>query len=321
MNDLQEEIILSICIPTYNRKEFLEKAVKSVLAVYRPQIEIMISDNCSSDDTENYCRNLVSENPQIKYIRNSTNIGPDGNFLQLLQKANGKYIQILSDDDEVRCADIDNFLLFLSKNDFSLGEFYAVVKGRESTVPVKANKIYKDSEICDFIKEHGIFLTFVSSLLFSREAFLKIENPERFLNTNLLQTHLAAETLKSGGAADIFDYFISATQNTSGGYNFYEVFIKNWRSVLFETMRNVGIPKRFLRQQFARDLRFPFPYLVKEKAIGINFVTKPKWRYFKYSFCYPYGIFVILPILLMPKFMVRFLYFIYCKIKHKGKSE
>ena len=113
----EENFLLSVCIPTYNRRACLECAVNSVLAIYRPQIEIIISDNCSDDDTEVFCRELVAAHPQIRYIRNASNIGPDGNFLQLLRSAQGKYIQLLSDDGEVRCLDIDRFLSFLRENE------------------------------------------------------------------------------------------------------------------------------------------------------------------------------------------------------------
>lgn len=113
-----KDIILSVCIPTYNRRYFLEEAVESVLKIYRPGMEILISDNCSSDETQNYCRNMKEKYPFIRYNRNEKNIGPDGNFLWLLKNARGKYVQILSDDDTVDCNDIDAFLEYLSNEQF-----------------------------------------------------------------------------------------------------------------------------------------------------------------------------------------------------------
>ena len=310
--------ILSVCIPTYNRRADLELAVKSALAVWRPEIEILISDNCSGDETELYCRELVEKYPQVRYNRNAENIGPDGNFLFLLQNANGKYIQILSDDDEVRCADIDGFLEFLRNNDFALGELYTTMKDAETPPEKSENHLYTEKEICSFVCAHGVNLTFVSALLFNRECFRKIDKPEQYKFTNLLQTHLAAAMLEfDKRTADINSYYVSATRNLSGGYNIYEVFIKNWREVVLGTMLRAGLPKRFLKKQFRRDLPFSYRYLVLEKAKGIEFRTKPKWRYFKYSLCYGYGWFVVLPTLLTPKFIVKVSYRLYRKIKHK----
>lgn len=315
--DKNSNYILSICIPTFNRRNYLEKAVESVLKIYNPEIEIIISDNCSEDDTKDYCENLIKQYPFIKYNRNKENLGPDRNFLTLFQLATGKYVQILSDDDEVRCKNIEKFLDFLRDEEFCLGELYSITNDGSPLHEInEQNRVYQEDEICDFIETCGINLTFVSALLFNKNYFLEVENPQQFVNSYLLQSHLAMAMLKfCKKTAMIYDYYCCATPNTSGGYNIYEIFVKNWKMVLCVTAAKSGISKKFLKKQFGRDLVFAKRYLVLEKRSGIKFRTDHKFRYFKYSFSYAYGIFVILPILLMPRFLVRFLYRIYKQIK------
>jgi len=94
--------LLSICIPTYNRapylKESLARLVEELLAT-GGDVEVVISDNCSTDETESVCRAFVAQVPdKIVYVRQQTNIGPSDNFTYLLSHARGKFIKFQNDN-------------------------------------------------------------------------------------------------------------------------------------------------------------------------------------------------------------------------------
>jgi len=76
----------------------LARAVDSALSQLDVRVEIIVSDNNSSDATLQVMKNYEG-NPNIRYIRNSLNIGPVANYNQCLNLANGKYFMILGDDD------------------------------------------------------------------------------------------------------------------------------------------------------------------------------------------------------------------------------
>lgn len=99
--------IVSVLIPTYNRVAFLKEAIDSVCAQTFEDVEILILDNCSTDNTAE----LVTKygDPRIRYIRNDSNLGMVGNHNKALEVARGKYIYVFSDDDVM--SDIDNLLL------------------------------------------------------------------------------------------------------------------------------------------------------------------------------------------------------------------
>jgi glycosyltransferase involved in cell wall biosynthesis len=101
------EPIVSVMMPTYNRAAFLKEAVDSVLAQSFSDFEILILDNCSTDNTHA----VVSEytDSRIRYIVNSSNLGMIGNHNKALEAARGKYIYVFSDDDIM--SDVDNLLL------------------------------------------------------------------------------------------------------------------------------------------------------------------------------------------------------------------
>ena len=62
-------MLVSICLPTFNRSNSLKKAIKNILAQSFSEIEILISDNCSTDETFSFCQTLIKENEKIKYFR------------------------------------------------------------------------------------------------------------------------------------------------------------------------------------------------------------------------------------------------------------
>lgn len=91
--------LVSVVIPTYNRKIMLKKAIDSVLIQDYENIEVIVSDNASTDGTnfmmEGYCKKYS----HIKYIRHSENIGAVQNGYRAYQEVSGKYCMILCDDD------------------------------------------------------------------------------------------------------------------------------------------------------------------------------------------------------------------------------
>ncbi len=93
--------ILSICIPTYNRCEKLNRLIKNIeqeINGIEDQVEVCISDNCSTDDTENIV-NVWQKKLPIIYLRNSKNIGFDLNVINVTNMATGRYIWFSGNDD------------------------------------------------------------------------------------------------------------------------------------------------------------------------------------------------------------------------------
>jgi glycosyltransferase involved in cell wall biosynthesis len=90
---------VSIGLPTYNRVELLGKAVDSVLAQTHRDVELIVSDNASTDGTEALCRERAARDDRLRYIRQPVNLGPTANFNAVLEAARGDYFMWLSDDD------------------------------------------------------------------------------------------------------------------------------------------------------------------------------------------------------------------------------
>jgi len=93
-------VLVSIGIPTYNRaSSYLKDALRSAVNQTYKNIEIIVSDNCSSDDTESVVK--AFNDPRIRYYRQKDNIGPLNNRNFCLEQSQGEYFLLLFDDDVI----------------------------------------------------------------------------------------------------------------------------------------------------------------------------------------------------------------------------
>lgn len=93
--------LVSILIPVYDREHLIEEAVLSALNQTYENIEIVIVDNKSTDNTWEVLQRLASQDNRIKIFQNETNIGPVRNWKRCIDEAGGKYGKILFSDDVI----------------------------------------------------------------------------------------------------------------------------------------------------------------------------------------------------------------------------
>lgn len=92
---------LSICIPTYNRAEFLPATLDSIAAQWCDDIELTIADNASTDGTAAIVERYRAMLGRVAYFRQDENRGADANYLKSVELATGEYCWILGSDDPI----------------------------------------------------------------------------------------------------------------------------------------------------------------------------------------------------------------------------
>lgn len=91
--------LLSICIGTYNRAGFLAETLDSIVQQIRDDVEVIIVDGASPDNTIEVVTPYLKEYPQIRYYRELTNSGVDGDYDKAVSYAAGDYCWLMPDDD------------------------------------------------------------------------------------------------------------------------------------------------------------------------------------------------------------------------------
>lgn len=129
--NLQEELI-SICMPTYNRPVQFERALLSVLEQDYPHIEIIVTDDSTTDGVEETIRPYLADK-RITYTRNKPPLGPARNWNQGLQLAAGEYIKILHHDDWLDSPSVLSAFLARFHEDHSIGFVFSACKRRDSS--------------------------------------------------------------------------------------------------------------------------------------------------------------------------------------------
>jgi glycosyltransferase involved in cell wall biosynthesis len=90
---------ISIGMPVYNAEKYLRLALDSLLQQDYADFELIISDNASTDSTQDICGEYVARDSRIRYYRNENNIGASGNHNRVFELASGEYFKWAAHDD------------------------------------------------------------------------------------------------------------------------------------------------------------------------------------------------------------------------------
>ena len=88
--------LISVCIPCHNQAHFLDEAIKSALMQDYPNIEVVVLNDASTDDTEELS---ILEDERVKYLYSSEPSGTGGAFNKAIEASSGKYVVLLCSDD------------------------------------------------------------------------------------------------------------------------------------------------------------------------------------------------------------------------------
>lgn len=319
--------LLTIAIPTYNRKKYLEKALKSIYSQFDERLEVLVSDNCSEDGTQEF---VVANYPDVVYYRNEENVGME-NFKRCYDRARGDFILLLGDDDIIVDGTIKIILDFLQNNKdlrlvflnhtFFIDEFDGTI-GRPFASIHNGNFVTTSKDMFINIARHQ--LTLISCMVLSREAYLRIEKPERYVKNWFLQTCVEFEATKEidaklGIISDICVAQNLPRRNVSANMDVYvDVFVLTEQKVFEEIGVNCGYKKKIMRKIYSDFICKNFPiYILSCKAKNISW-KEPFWRKaYPALKKYPRVWVTIMPAALTPSWLAKMLYVVKHRIMRK----
>ncbi len=123
--------LVTVYIATHNRAGLLTKAISSVLRQTYHNIEIIVADDASSDNTEMVVASLMENHPQIKYIRSDSHRGANYARNQAILAAKGYYVTGLDDDDEMLPERVGRLVNAYDEQDAFVSSTYYIRDGRK----------------------------------------------------------------------------------------------------------------------------------------------------------------------------------------------
>ncbi len=92
---------VSVGMPVYNREKYVGAAIEAHLNQTCTDFELVITDNASTDHSEEICRSFAAKDPRVKYYRNPQNLGASGNYRRCFELSTGEYFRWTPSDDLV----------------------------------------------------------------------------------------------------------------------------------------------------------------------------------------------------------------------------
>ncbi|MCX5848958.1 MAG: glycosyltransferase family 2 protein [Deltaproteobacteria bacterium] len=298
--------LLTIAIPTWNREVFLAQNLEQLSQEGRniwDMIEVLVSDNASSDDTPQVVADAIAGGMPIRYIRNAENIGSDANIAQCFNLAQGKFVLILGDDDLL----IDGALSFLLER-LAIGT-YGVVCLRPYGFESDFRKEYpisggRERIFCDagaFLATIGPLMTLISSCVINKVLLPKID-ARKFCGDNLVQVHLVLRAALAAKENLFVDrYLIAYKRNNSSEYDFSQVFVSNLGAVL-DSCKSFGLTESAILTIEKRLIFAYYPFCILRQRLSKTGDLNATFARFEERFhgCFLYKYWLV-PIIRLPR--------------------
>jgi abequosyltransferase len=229
----QKVPLVSICIPTFNRATYLQNSLNSILMqpeIHTGLVEVVISDNASTDDTEYICKSYTQKSKYIRYYRNDKNLA-DRNFLKVLGYAKGVLRKICNDNIIYNSGSLkffcDQAMKYYEKRPilfFQNGK----CKNRIGSNPEYLN-------FNNFLKYEGYLVTWLLSYSVWDFDYENIKNNTIDENSHLWQVEILARLLGSGRLATIVEGKFASVQRLERknvSYGIFKVFYTDFYAIL-----------------------------------------------------------------------------------------
>lgn len=203
---------LSICIPTYNFAEFIGQTLDSIISQASEEVEIVVGDGASTDNTAEIIQSYQTRFPRLRYSNFGRKGGVDLDIAKTMELANGQYCWLMSADDVLRPGALTRILAELecghaiylfNRTDCDLGM-------REMTCRTWLTEGHGDGvydfsvseELVTYLKNGralGALFSYISSIVVDREKWFRVKGSEPFMGTNYAHVHRLFTIAKAGG--------------------------------------------------------------------------------------------------------------------------
>lgn len=173
---MNNNILLSICMPTYNGGDYLIENLNSLIPQIEKtkfMVELIISDNGTFGPNLNKIENYIrQQNLRIDYVHHTQNTGVRNNFEFAVSRAHGKYVYILGDDDVLAPNFLEIVCELLALDKYSLIYFNFLAGDKDFQNSKLLTRTYQgglfELTFEDFVNRNDFDYTFISALIFLR---------------------------------------------------------------------------------------------------------------------------------------------------------
>jgi glycosyltransferase involved in cell wall biosynthesis len=248
--------LLSICIPTYNRASYLKKSIESIISQKEfidEKVEIIISDNASSDDTQSVVACYTSKYKNIHYFKNEKNVR-DQNFPIVLSEGNG-LLRRLSNDTSIYKPDALYQICKVIENNLQDRPYIFWAEGCG-----KIKEQLKFFNFRDGITDVSFYITAISCFSVWENECIDIKNDISGCELSLWQVRKSLEIMHKADKVLVFNektLNIQPVKNKDISYGLFKVFYNNYFYLLSPYFQNASLVESD-REYLEKDLLYNF---------------------------------------------------------------
>lgn len=312
---------LTIGLPTYNGAkqiaETLEAVVNQISNEISPYVDVLISDNASTDNTKSIIESIQKKsNINIEYVRNSENIGYDKNIDQIFKYSKSDYVWTLADDDVPVTGTIEKILKLIIQHqpDIIILNFDCYDQKLENKMHSMQlpPRITCSTPSSFFKNSHGRYGQ-VSSLIINRKKWM-LANVEDAFGSNYVHIFAVYKIMLSGTAEIIGEPLIKVRLGSENfgvdGDSLIRVATSGIK--LIHLMNSMGHDERIIKELLEQSKSYVLNTVKKSKVIGIKEKTNAAKNLIQ-AYNSPIIWLKYIPIIYMPNF-------IYKIFKNRGKK-
>ena len=230
---------LTVCISTRNRGAFIAATLDSITQQLTEEVELLVLDGASTDDTETILRSYENKYPNLRYIRRNRNEGVDRDYSTAVELSSGEYCWLMTDDDLLRPGALRTVLNAIQRNhslvivdaEVRNTDLSKVLKARQLTIP--EDRLYSPAERDDFFKQVGSHLTFIGCVIIKRSLWLE-RDKEPYFGTLFIHVGVILQSALPGSAYVIAEPLISIRYgNAMWRPRDFEIWMVKWPKLIW----------------------------------------------------------------------------------------
>ncbi len=230
---------LSICIATYNRADVIGQSLESIISQATDDIEIIVADGASSDDTATVVQRYQDRCPILRYYRLPIKGGVDRDYCHAVSFAKGAYCWLLTDDDIIKPGAIKIILELLQRN-YSLIVVNAEVWDRSLSQLLETKHLHLDSDIVYLPSSWEVFfintvayLSFIGAVVIDR-ALWNERIKEPYIGTEFIHIGVIFQKELPNGVFAMAEPCISIRYgNAQWSSRYFEIWMIKWPDLIW----------------------------------------------------------------------------------------
>jgi abequosyltransferase len=255
-------MIISICIATRNRGAFIGATLESIVTQATDEVEIVVLDGASTDNTEEVVRLYQMRFPRLRYFRQDTNLGIDQDFANAVDLAHGEYCWLFSDDDVLKPGAIKivldalqvNYSLVIVNSEVRSADLRTVLESKR--LPFEKDQLYRPCDHDRLLIEVANYLTFIGCVVIKRTLWNARRKEDYFGSCFIHVGVIFQQTLPADALVIARPLILIRYANASWLARYFEVWMFKWPNLIWSFVAFPGsIKLRVCRKEPWRSPR------------------------------------------------------------------